>query len=233
MRTFLLLIVVCACLQGKAQNVYIQPEAGCGITNAHIKDNQFPPISTSGIGTYHFQVSIGKSFGRVVLCTGLSYLRTGFGLNIVESGYISTLGYGTNYWYYYHLTLPLYAGYTFNIGKTIKLVPAIGPEVSYNLSGVVQKEGSQTTTNVNNVGEYYHPMSIFAAARVNAEFCWSKQFSIVIAPEALYSLTNMAKTPGHMNSPEKQHDHAYLLNAGIKWRLAKRDKSSNNDKAGK
>ena len=225
MRQLIFIILVFATIQGSAQNIYIQPEIGYGITNAHIKDYYSTPLSTSSVGSYHYQISVGKTLGHLVWGTGLSFLRTGFEHTVsnIPDPYGSTAQYGKYNWYFYHLALPLYAGYTFSVGKRIRVTPAIGPEIAYNLGGSVQQPGEQTTNHVDDFTANHNTLSIFGMARINVAFRLSKQLSIVLAPEALYMLTNFYATPGNIAGSATQRNYAYLFNAGIKWRFAKKE----------
>ena len=225
MRQLIFIILVFATIQGSAQNIYIQPEIGYGITNAHIKDYYSTPLSTSSVGSYHYQISVGKTLGHLVWGTGLSFLRTGFEHTVsnIPDPYGSTAQYGKYNWYFYHLALPLYAGYTFSVGKRIRVTPAIGPEIAYNIGGSVQQPGEQTTNHVDDFTANHNTLSIFGMARINVAFRLSKQLSIVLAPEALYMLTNFYATPGNIAGSATQRNYAYLFNACIKWRFAKKE----------
>ena len=225
MRQLIFIILICVAMQGKAQNIYIQPEIGYGITNAHIKDYYSTPLSTSSVGSYHYQISLGKTLGHLVWGTGLSFLRTGFEHTVsnIPDPYGSTAQYGKYNWYFYHLALPLYAGYTISAGKRIRVTPDIGPEIAYNLGGSVQQPGEQTTNHVDDFTANHNTLSIFGMARINVAFRLNKQLSIVLAPEALYMLTNFYATPGNIAGSATERNYAYLFNAGIKWRFAKKE----------
>ncbi len=225
MRPFLLFILLCASAKVNAQTVFLQPEIGLGITNVHVKNSVgITPPSTNATA-YQYQITIGKSSGRVVWGAGISYLRTGYE-NSLSSYYSSTPKVYNIYWYYYHLTFPFYAGYRFDIGKKIKLTPTIGPEISYNLYATDQESGTSTVQHIDNFNEGYDQFSIFGSVRLNAELTVSKAISIVISPEALYMLTNFYKTPGNVAGTATQRNSAYLVNAGVKWNLPKRDKKA-------
>ena len=236
MRPFLIVLFACVAIQVKGQNVFIQPEFGFGSGNAHIKDYHGAPLlSTSSVTTYHYQVSVGKTLGHLVWGTGLSLLRTGFEhtVSYVPDPFSGAVPYGKYNWYFYHLTLPLYAGYTFSAGKRIRVTPAIGPEIAYNLGGSVQQPGEQTTNHVDDFTANHNTLSIFGMARINVAFRLNKQLSIVLAPEALYMLTNFYATPGNIEGSATQRNYAYLFNAGIKWRPVRKADIRKNVKAGK
>jgi len=235
MRQLIFIILVFATIQSSAQNIYIQPEIGYGITNAHIKDYYSTPLSTSGVGAYHYQISVGKTLGHLVWGTGLSYLRTGFEHTVsnIPDPYGSTSQYGKYNWYFYHVAVPFYLGYTFSVGKRIRVTPAIGPEIAYNLGSSVQQPGEQTTNNVDDFTANHNTLSIFGMARINVAFRLSKQLSIVLAPETLYMLTNFYETPGNIEHSATQRNYAFLLNAGIKWRPTRKEVSHKKVKANK
>ena len=225
MRKFILFILCLSCIPAFAQDgLFLQPTIGIGVGKVKYSEDAPFPIKFTLIPSV--QIGIGYQFSHVVLSTGLGYMQTGFAQKITYTDYVGNV-VGTGYLnlHYNHLVVPVTVGYKLNGGKKFSVTPVIGTEITYNISGreVTSGYGPKQNTKIPNdqFKKGIEPISVFGLIQLNLDFLIADRLSIVCTPKFDYMVTNMLKDSPHI----AQHCYTFLLNAGIKWSLAKSPKT--------
>jgi hypothetical protein len=204
---------------------FLQAEAGYGlgkITSKFITNSNFA-------GNADFLVSYGFVTNGFTMTAGLGYLKTGYSVPIVytdiSGNVIATENQAT---VFDHILIPVYAGYSFAVGKKTTLTPKLGFGITFNVSGRIKTKepaqgggGKDLTISINNFGTLYNGLSVFGLGRLEVEHQLSKRIGLLIAPSFDYMLTNMLiRKVGGSNG--NQHNYSILLNAGVRWYFGER-----------
>ena len=212
-----------------AQNgFFLQPVAGIGATNVSHTDYTGHASSDDYAVNFEGGLLAGYQAGKWVFNSGLIYLRTG---SKAEITLMDALGnpIGTSYLHYRlnHLVLPLEVGRAFTLRKKLSLTPSIGVGVSYNISASDKDDIDHkvATIEAGSFNTYDGKFSCYGL--VQAEFAWriNSTFDLTCAPTYNYMLTKMF-LPQLDPNVVYQHDYALLLNFGVKWHFAKKEKQT-------
>jgi hypothetical protein len=221
----LALCIACSVAYGQ-NNFFLQPQIGVGGSNTK-------EITYSGtqkyksVLAYDVRLDVGYDINNIVITSGIGYMRTGYKLpftltdplgNVISSTYI--------YWYFNHLMLPLHAGYKLKPGKKLAILPTIGTDFSYNISAQETPVKYLSTKKVKTISaaefdRTYNRLSVFGFVQVSFEYNISSKLSITCAPAFDYMFTNLLQVPANNYYTARQHNYAYVLNAGIIWHLEK------------
>jgi hypothetical protein len=125
----------------------------------------------------------------------------------------------------HHILIPLTLGYEFTSGKKMKVIPAAGAGVAFNMSGTVtalDPSGNPKMVRMSSESfrKDYKGVGVLGMMQVSFQFLLSENVSILLAPGFDYMLTNVAK-----QGRVAPHHYGFVLNAGVKWSLAKPKKT--------
>jgi len=225
----LIITILCFCsITSFAQDgFFLQPIIGAGFTN--MKHNDDNDHMTSGDYAFTFDggVRAGYQAGKWRFNTGLGYLRTGTKIPITLTDALGN-PIGTSYirYRYSHLVLPITVGRTFSMTRKLSLTPSAGPEFSYNISSTEKDDfdGRVVHMSSSQFNGYYQRLSCFGLLEAALDYRVSPGLSLSLTPSFDYMLTNFAKTEDGAPFTTKEHPYVLLLNAGVKWAFAGKEK---------
>ncbi len=202
------------------QGVFLQPTIGVGLGNVKYKQPSGEPFKSQFAVVHNEVIGIGYQFKRLFLNTGLGYNRSGF----TQEYYYTTSengpsGLAHTTQFFNQVIMPLLAGYRF--GNKCHISPVAGAAITYNYSAtIVEADYFKTIWHLENneFKSQYKPISVLAVVGLNIEYPVSARLGIVLAPKADYMVTEIFKRSYTSSS---MHPYSFMLNAGIKWNLAK------------
>lgn len=208
--------------------VFIQPSLGLGFSGTTQVGNTAATYATSA---YNYKIEVGRNLEKIRLTAGLQYLRSGSALDVSYYDSGKVLQTYTDYRYFYHISITIKVAYPISCTQKLALIPAAGLTPSYNLSEKdIISYVDRDITNTLSRGQfqnYFHSISLWAAASCNAEYHMYPRLSAFMGLEYEYMFTNISKvrSPAGYFS-DKQFNHVFLLNAGLKWDFVKKKKRS-------
>jgi len=240
MNKLFILMLTCGCITASAQDgFYLQPEFGLGKSVANIQHPYSIYFAAWGSGwtvpvksviTFNPRVSAGYRYHNWNFTFGLSYTKSGF---TEDSAWTSPGGaIGFTYketMYYYHIMVPVTAGYTFPLGSHFFCNPAIGGEFAYNTSAriirgnyyptieTVEPDHTLTSSEFNN---NYKRTGFWGLARVQFGYKANDRLSIIAGPEVQTMFTSILK-----DNNNSQKSTNYTFSAGITWILKNHKKA--------
>ena len=131
--------------------------------------------------------------------------------------------------YFYHIMVPVTAGYNFALGSHFYCNPAIGGEFVYNTSAriirgnyyptieTVEPDHTLTNSEFNN---NYKRTGFWGLARVQFGYKANDRLSIIAGPEVQTMFTSILK-----DNNNSQKSTNYTFSAGISWMLKNHKKA--------
>lgn len=223
---FLSCLSLCSISAFCQSSIFLQPVAGIGAAN--VNHVYYTGQATSDDYAINFDGGLLGGFytGKWVFSTGLLYLRTGSKVPVALTDPLGNPA-GTSYLHYRlaHFVLPFTAGRAFAISKKVSVTPSAGIGLSYNISASFKDDIDHRIFRIQPGVSNNYENSVTCYGLFQAEFAWrmSSAFDLTCAPAFNYMLNRMF-LPQFSPDVVYQHDYSLLLNLGIKWHFAKKEK---------
>ena len=235
MKQVIVVLICFGSLCAHAQTgLFLQSEVGAGTSTAKIKSPTdiatYPwgltwQTRVKTIVAYSPKLLVGYQYHHWRLTTGIAFTKTGYTVDTAIGGLAGFAGlYFKETQFFYHLQLPLYIGYTLNLGQHFFCDPEIGGGLSYNFASKIEKtnynmleaQSLNRGLTQSEFSKFYNPVSYWGMGRVQFGYKASERLSIVAGPEVEVMLSSMLK-----DKANSQKSINYTFNAGIIWHCNK------------
>lgn len=216
----------------QAQKGYTVKVSG-GIGSGRAKENSIIETGkrTNNDVSVISQIVVGYNFSNIRISTGLGLLGTAFSKEQVLSQstidpqtgmplLVSTRYMTTEINRY--IILPISAGYTWQVGPKLLIVPEIGLVPAHNMGIIYKIENTETkneTSKTEKSGTTHTLFSLSGLATLNLEYYVKENVGFTTGVTYVHTLTNLLNVPDTYVYKANRREQIYTINLGVIFRL--------------